>query len=83
MKWKNILYGCLIIFILTTGLFIGMNRQPKYSIAQAAAITAAKTATTTRPVVKKKKPCSCCEMRLERVKKMIQRARERRNAQSN
>ena len=81
MKMKHVLYGCLIIIALTTGIFINMNQQPKHNMAHAAAITAIKSTKTTKPRVKNKKPCSCCEMRLERVKKMVQRARERRNDQ--
>ena len=80
MKRKYILFGCIIIALIT-GIFISKYRQPKYNMVKAAAITAINSTKTTKPRVKKEKPCSCCEMRLERMKKMIQRARVRRNAQ--
>ena len=76
MNMRHILFGALISIALITGIFMSIKGESSYPIPEATVMQA----TETEKLTAKKKPCSCCVERIQRLKEAIRRSRERRNA---
>ena len=83
MRTKRFLYGIAILAVVgILACFIGYvtHTLPMHMPRQQAPVgTGTHTAKTTSAAVKK--DCGCCAKRIERLRKMVQRARERKQVE--